>query len=93
MPKIMILITEKHLFEAKPYAPFECALALAINDHLNEGFFSAVTTNGFFIFDSECKRVFVCRSEPEITKLMDEFDEQNAGPAQIVLDIPAEFLK
>jgi hypothetical protein len=93
MPKATIPITEKHLSKAKSYYPFECALALAINDFLREGFFTAVTTYDFFIFDSECKRVFVCRGEPEITKLMDEFDEQNAGPTQIVLDIPNEFLK
>ena len=90
---IAIPIKEKHPSEAKYCAPFECALALEINDQLKEGFISSVGPKEFFIFNSEGKRVFACKGERRITKFIDEFEDGKARPTYIVLEIPAEFLK
>jgi hypothetical protein len=93
MPKTAVSITEKHLSEAKYCAPFECAMALAINDLLEVGFFSSVGPRDFFIFNFEAKRVFACLNNNEITEFIDKFEDGAAVPTTIILDIPVEFLK
>jgi hypothetical protein len=93
MPRTRIPIDEEHLSKGKSCAPLECALALAINEVLKEDFFSSVGPKEFHIFNSQIKKVFTCRNEPEITKFIDKFEDGIAQPTTIVLDIPAEFLK
>lgn len=93
MPKTLIPITEKHLADGQRGAARLCALALAINARLNDGFFVSVGTEDFWIFSSECKKVYESRKYKSITRLIDEFESGRARPTEIVAQIPKEFLK
>lgn len=85
-------ITKKHIRNGLRCAYNRCALALAINDKIGSEFYSTVGLNDFHIRKG-AQILFKSKRDEKIHEFVNKFDNFEAKPTTIVLEIPPEFLR
>lgn len=98
-----VTMTKEHFLRGEPCSKFECAFALALDEHLKEGFVSGVTKSMIFFheegdgFSIVGKLVASTATPRRVRAFIKKYDEEDpedtfALPLRTRVRMPAELL-